>query len=534
MKNAMKKLLSLVLVAMLLVSAVPFQASAAGGDVTVNIKIGNDEGTTYNVTASETDTFESVYQWVATNLAGMDTSKWEVKDNKYYYKMSGDQNGNYKQPTDPIPGAGRIVVPVVHKPVTLKLDVYFNKTYSTTVTKEVPYGSTVVLNDALAAEAGYGSYKTDVRTENLAEGQSFVADDSAPNIQILIVSGNSETGSTNNSNNTTTTKQPITLQIKNGEGSSYPVVKTITQTPSGDSAKVSDMLYHWYGNKSNDWQNSYTFTKAWSSAQQKDVGYEGSIAAGDTVTVILTPKSTPTTPTNPTTPPATGTTGNISLIVKVNDVTKVQKFVTKQSDTVNNLLKDNLSSDWASKYTFNGFKVEGEPYTYGNPDSTVYAGQTVTVSLSGGTSKYNTCKVRLHVFLNGKVSEEARTFDITSMASDTVISLKEVSNFLLNYYTATTSTGIKFDGLYKAEGAWLGKFVQDKRLDSIEDVDDLLEAGHVDINIMLDNAKAKTTSTADSSNPKTGDAIFAPVAVLTLSTAALAAVYFISKKRVVR
>ena len=188
MKNAMKKLLSLVLVAMLLVSAVPFQASAAGGDVTVNIKIGNDEGTTYNVTASETDTFESVYQWVATNLADMDTSKWKVKDNKYYYKMSGDQNGNYKQPNESIPGAGRIVVPVEHIPVTLNLDVYLDGTKSTTVTKEVSYGSTVVLNDALAAEVGYGSYNTDVRTAKLAEGQSFVADDNAPRIQILIVS----------------------------------------------------------------------------------------------------------------------------------------------------------------------------------------------------------------------------------------------------------------------------------------------------------------------------------------------------------
>ena len=38
MKNAMKKLLSLVLVAMLLVSAVPFQASAAG-DYYVNVVV---------------------------------------------------------------------------------------------------------------------------------------------------------------------------------------------------------------------------------------------------------------------------------------------------------------------------------------------------------------------------------------------------------------------------------------------------------------------------------------------------------------
>ena len=532
MKNAMKKLLSLVLVAMLLVSAVPFQASAAVGNFTVDVTITNTDGETL-ATATRAQVAGDAYtaqQYLDSVYPGWSDSYSPIK-----FWIKNDETGSEGQRVDAshtITRTTRLVVKLEHNDVALYLKVYKDGSLIQTVPTSVAYGSTVVLNSSWVDKAGYSGLDADVTSGGIRMGESFTATEPRE-IQIYIkTAGNN--GDDSGSNGGSATKQPITLQIKNGEGSSYPVEKTITETPSGDSAKVSDMLYHWYGNKSNDWQNSYTFTKAWSNAQQKDVGYEGSIAAGDTVTVVLTPKSTPTTPTKPTTPPTTNTTGNISLIVKVNDVTKVQKFVTKQSDTVNNLLKDNLSSDWASKYTFNGFKVEGEPYTYGNPDSTVYAGQTVTVSLSGGTSKYNTCKVRLHVFLNGKVSEEARTFDITSMASDTVISLKEVSNFLLNYYSATTSTGIKFDGLYKAEGAWLGKFVQDKRLDSIENVDDLLEAGHVDINIMLDNAKAKTSSTADSSNPKTGDAIFAPVAVLTLSTAALAAVYFISKKRVVR
>ena len=38
MKNAMKKLLSLALAVLLLVSAVPFRASATGNDITVIVK----------------------------------------------------------------------------------------------------------------------------------------------------------------------------------------------------------------------------------------------------------------------------------------------------------------------------------------------------------------------------------------------------------------------------------------------------------------------------------------------------------------
>lgn len=510
MKNAMKKLLSLVLVAMLLVSAVPFQASAAG-DYYVNVVVKLDgvaQDPVKKDIAGATTTVGNLIDWKITqDLSAYDFSHAWV-DGKGQLDREGVVDSG-----DTVEFAFVSKVQKYYVNVVVKLD----GVAQSPVQKEIAGEQTTVgnlidykINQDLSA------YNFD---HAWIDGKGSLGRDgvvgAGDTVEFAFVSKPQ-------------TVEAINIVVK--VESSDNVVWTGSKVPANKvSAKVEDLLaYCW--NK--DWDDVYTFDHAWSEEQGKTVAKSGSINAGDTVYIMVNKNTTTNPPT--TNPPTTNTTGNISLIVKVNDVTKVQKFVTKQSDTVNNLLKDNLSSDWASKYTFNGFKVEGEPYTYGNPDSTVYAGQTVTVSLSGGTSKYNTCKVRLHVFLNGKVSEEARTFDITSMASDTVISLKEVSNFLLNYYSATTSTGIKFDGLYKAEGAWLGKFVQDKRIDSIENVDDLLEAGHVDINIMLDNAKAKTSSTADSSNPKTGDAIFAPVAVLTLSTAALAAVYFISKKRVVR
>ena len=69
------------------------------------------------------------------------------------------------------------------------------------------------------------------------------------------------------------------------------------------------------------------------------------------------------------------------------------------------------------------------------------------------------------------------------------------------------------------------------RLDNIKDK---LEDGYVHISVMLKNAKAKTSATADSSNPKTGDTIFVPVMVMGLTASALAAAYVIGKKRFAR
>ena len=54
---------------------------------------------------------------------------------------------------------------------------------------------------------------------------------------------------------------------------------------------------------------------------------------------------------------------------------------------------------------------------------------------------------------------------------------------------------------------------------------------------MIDNATAKSSSsgTADTSNPKTGDSIYAPIAVLGVSATALAAaMFFYNKKRLAK
>ena len=60
------------------------------------------------------------------------------------------------------------------------------------------------------------------------------------------------------------------------------------------------------------------------------------------------------------------------------------------------------------------------------------------------------------------------------------------------------------------------------------------QTGTVYINVMIGNAKAKSSSTADTSNPKTGDTIFVPFMVMGVTATALAAAYVFGKKRFAR
>lgn len=465
MKNAMKKLMSVLLVAVLLISAVPFAASAAETyTVDVTVKDASDNILATNSFVEANGQNSTVQNYLDATFGG-----WSSNYNVTKYWVKNDETGSNGLTVNAdhvVTRDTRVVIKLERKPVTLKLDIYFDGKYTTTVTKSVAYGSTVTLNDALAAEAGYGSYNTDVRTASLAEGQSFVADENAPNIQIMVVSGNSNgsssnTGSNNSSSSSsTTTRKDITVNIKNVEGGS--VVQSFTVTPSGATAKVSDILYYYYGNRSNDWMNTYTCTKACSSFIGDNVGYNGVVSEGDTLTIVLTKKN------------------------------------------------DNGSNNSSSNN-------------------------------SGITNKDNTNQVWLHVYTNGNASTIAKSINLTStyLMDDNSTNTTEIKNYLLtNYYKAKDSSkNVELDGLYLNKGT-SGTFPQNYYTDgnkfpTLSDIDDMLDDGYVHISVMLKNvtAKSSTSSTADTSNPKTGDSIYTAMTVMGISAASLAAVMYIYTKK---
>ena len=146
--------------------------------------------------------------------------------------------------------------------------------------------------------------------------------------------------------------------------------------------------------------------------------------------------------------------------------------------------------------------------------------------------------VRLHVFKNLNMNPNScDDYTITTMAKDAgVVTYKMVDSFLRTKYTALdTNKNMTLDGLYDVTGNWAGNYVTNNKTDKIDYVQYRLNnVGSIDINVMLNNAKLKSASTADSSNPKTGDTIFVPVMVMGLTASALVAAYVIGKKRFAR
>ena len=330
------------------------------------------------------------------------------------------------------------------------------------------------------------------------------------------------------------TVEPIKVIVK--VGNSDNVVGTTEKVPAnGVSAKVGDLLtYAW----NSDWDNVYNFDHAWSEGKG-DVGKNDSVNAGDTLYIMLK-KDGNTSGGSTETPTTPSTTGKLSLTIRVNGTKKYDNDVKNFTRaTVGDVIKNIYDSDWTSKYAFD--KVEVNGVTYGRSDLEVMAGDEVDVYLTRKYSKDNSNKVYLHVYLNGDASTIAMTKDITGTylmddwSTDTTEILKYLKN---NYYTAKdTSEAITIDGLYtntNTNGAFPGNYYADNKVSRLDNIKDKLEDGYVHISVMLKNAKAKSSSTADSSNPKTGDTIFVPVMVMGLTASALAAAYVIGKKRFAR
>lgn len=181
-------------------------------------------------------------------------------------------------------------------------------------------------------------------------------------------------------------------------------------------------------------------------------------------------------------------------------------------------------------------KAENDKNGVGSSTGTTTGGSSGNSSANGSTgSNKFPYPVYLNIYRDTLVGSPDKRVEITKGAAlDGTVTLSEVKNVVKNYYTAKDSDGISYDGLYIAEGNWVADYVADTaKYDSI-DAGTMRQSGTVYINVMIGNAKAKSSSTADASNPKTGDTIFVPMMVMGLTGTALAAAYVFGKKRIAR
>ena len=257
-------------------------------------------------------------------------------------------------------------------------------------------------------------------------------------------------------------------------------------------------------------------------------------------------------------------TAKLTVIVKVDgNEYKSTKTVDKGERRLSESTITSVFSGYSSsKYDVyaggekNHFNVKigsagGELYEMGDTYN-VTADTTVTVKLeakntSGGSSDNDDdddtgenkfpYEVYLRIYRKSNLSS-AKVVNITNgIAADGYVDMADVKNVVKQYYTAEDDDGIIYDGIYLYEGNWVGSFAYNERkYESISDINTKRKQQTVNLVVVIDNAKSKTSSssTSDSTNYKTGDDIYMTVTVMGLSLAALAGVYYISKKRAVR
>lgn len=445
MKNTMKKLLSLVLVAMLLVCAVPFQAAAATVDTkTVKVNVYVDDV----LTTDKTITVESGKSITLDE----ELAKSLVKSDKEFVKWtgaSGNEANGQVIPYEKIPADYSVnlyvkkIVEDTRVDAKVPVKIYVDGSYARDGEITVPVDGSV----KLTKELGLNLVKEDkefVKWTGSSDNEAtdvtikYAGITDGYSLKLYVATKKAEE-----------TVKPITVKIVDDKGNA--IAKQFEITPAnGKSSVVGDILtQRWMG----DWKDSYEFVTAKSDEKGGTLTLSTTINAGDTLTVTLKTKS-------------------------------------GSSDNNNN----------------------------------------------DGTNNKFPYKVYLHIFKDNKIDDPAKTINITEgIALDGKVTLDEVKTVVKNYYTAKTSDGIKYDGMYLAEGNWVGNFVNDtKKYDTISDTNEMRKTREVHINVMITNANAKSSEKADTTNPKTGDMILIPVIFMLVSGAAIAGVYFYNKKRSAR
>lgn len=539
MKTAMKKIMTLLLVAMLLVTAIPFTAFAATGGFTgVYLQVWKNgqyktvrsdvwiEGNGNPETKTPRDLlnhlfggWESEYEFVeadaiGTGIVGIDDTIHSAVSSEVYLHMKSKG--------------------VYYADVQFRQYKTENVIDNKTITKVDNGSDPTISYDEIAnmmpkPQQGMESYSiasisTPIGTLNPGSYYTGTYGQREQFIAYVNVTNNGEGGGQ------TPTSKNVTLTVKEG-GTTHVNAKTIEL--DGDSAQLKKILYyHW----DKTWTDKYNY-----SSDSLGRGLDGTIKGGESVTVYVTSKSSKPDP-EPSVKEITyiitiGTTADNAEKSFRGTFTPAQNGASKVGD----ILTNKWNSNWKNSYKFENAYVKGVG-DLGENDY-VKAGQTVTIRVSsksssggstdGGHNKFP-YNVYLHVYLNNNLDSAHKTFDITDgIAADGVVDKNDIwNNLLKNYYSAKDSKGVKIE-LYKATGNWVKDFAADNQVSSINNILDLRDDGYVHINVVLNNAKSKTSSSnADPNNPKTGDSIGTVISVMGLSATALATMFFFNKKRI--
>jgi len=546
MKSALKRVFSLMLVAMLLVTAIPFQASAAtGGTVTVVLKQGKTEVDTQEITVKELPTTvnklfkygkidTSAVEGDLTKIAifGGDTIDGETELNDgdlvyiRYEKKAEETEPKETEPKETQPE---------NKSITLKLLFNDDTNVSKTITREPKNGSATIADlltywyDANWSD-NYDFYRANNdRIGTVYEKDTVIKAGEYVNVRLTSKKQDEEV-------------KPISIVVK--VNNSDNVVWEGSKVPAnGEYALVSNLLsYCWNG----DWDNAYTFDHAWSHEQGKNVAKNGKIYAGDTVYIMVNRG-------------ADGDEDVATDTVKVkfyfNDKTTSSGSYTYtgkagKSVSIKTIL-NSWKKDWDDDYDFvrADITVDGTTKKTTNVNSTLMPGQTINIRLwnegFSGTTDYNekTAKdVYLYIhdwdnYSSSKNIKKVKLNDWTCVKVYGEVDMSDVHTIVNTYYTNKSGGKIPvsdMDGIYLTNrDTEINRIEDENKYDSIDNVKEMRMENVVVMHVWIRNYKAKST-TSSSTNPKTGDSVMMTVTTLGVTASALAAAYYVSKKRMAR
>lgn len=526
MKNAMKKLMAFALVAIMLVSALPFQASATGcshsgeGDIhTVKVQLVLD--------GEDQDIWPKSVKNNPTTVGDLIDHKINASSIEgYTFSHAFNNNTNQKGGRELKVNCGD-TVRIAFIPDTNtcgKCGAEYTDSH------DCPYIACPDCGDEYDSINGEHACPTVICDECGAGYTKGTAHECAP-----------ATATCNKCDKTYNVEdghncKAITVYIKL-DTSDNVIAGPIYKVPSdGNSAKVENLLsYCW----NSSWGDAYKYDHAWRKSDgNKSLTESATVPAGDEVHIMLKTVSNNNNTNNNTSNNTNNNDDPIELTIVVGSKIVHTDDIFKSKATLSNLLNtwdEYDADDYDTDATY--ACIDGDKTTkYYSPSKEVKAGDEVVIYLTKEYSKLNSNKVYLHVFMNNDLDDPVKNINITTgIAADGVVDLDEdVRTLIKQYFSAKDSDGIKYDGLYVSTGDWVGDFLTDTKDEYVDNIKDLKEDGYVHLNLMITNAKLKSSSTADSTNPKTGDSIFMTVTVMTLSASALALFFFLNKKRAVK
>jgi len=197
-----------------------------------------------------------------------------------------------------------------------------------------------------------------------------------------------------------------------------------------------------------------------------------------------------------------------------------------------------LPTPKADDFVFLGWKLNGKMINENTVyelqgDATAYAVWALESDIPGlpswggiiNNAKHS--KVYLEIYTNGDTGDLVRRVDITDYADDFKITRAEAEKVAKKYVTAKSGYSLKYEGLFDEEGWWW--YCRDRETDG-EDYIRVNREGDEYIYIMVKNVKK---AVADSSNPKTGDNIMIAVGTMALSAAALVSIVELKKRKMI-